>query len=128
MPTQTLSGPYGEDARFSPCKRCVIQERLEQLEDDKPNNWAGEQVSLREFCPCEEARMYDDEIADGNMVAQGSSIPIENVETISEIVEDFVRELGFDNSVQVRNMSSEELEIYLANRMGKYLSEIKPII
>ena len=123
MSAKPLSNSFAENAQYSPCKTCIIQNRLEMLEHCKPDGYSSEQTALRNFCPCPEAREYAELIKEKYVDAVSRDVlALELIESEYDIWDDFARELGFDSILDVKKMSQPELELYLLNRMGRSVS------
>jgi hypothetical protein len=120
MPARPLSTSFAENATHSPCKTCVIQSRLEMLENHKPEGYSSEQTTLRNFCPCPEAREYAELIKEKYVNAVSRDVlAMELIESEYDIWDDFARELGFESILDIKKMSQPELELYLLNRIGR---------
>ena len=103
MYSQTLSPTIHEDLKFSPCRMCAIQQKLENLENEQPEGWITSQTMLRKVCPCDKATFYADSHHSRFMISTGDSIGAENIEPILDVVVDLANSLGFRTLREARN-------------------------
>ena len=107
MSDKQLSPAHPQDPSINPCKACPVQWELERLQHERCQHFKLLQLELRnEFgCPCDAAKEYADGLSVQGCANSVSTWEMyaENLESIYDVIMDFLREFGITDINATRN-------------------------